>query len=392
MMKIVSFISVLLISSLSVGQIVHDYVVSQMNGITIMEDGTFVPIWGYGRYNHGGQLSANLPGPFLRYNYNDSVNIHFWNNSAEDHTIHLHGLDANQANDGVPSTSIAIDPQDSIVYKFRAEYTGTYLYHCHVTTTLHLTMGMYGMLVVDYPGNLLYQNGPGYNKEYAYLYSDMDRTWNFTPTSPGPFYLYDPTDFLLNGLQGTQLFTDATQIINAAPNDSILIRVGNVGYTISEYVFPEEMNASIEMSDGRPAPSPLEKDTLKVYPGERFSILLRPTSAYNGYIEVNSIDMFNDSVLYTNYIGINEPYHPTGIIDNSRKVDWSIYPNPNNGAFTIELSQSGQYNVYNIDGRLVKTFSLEAGSNQINLDNVENGVYFIVNLDTGLYKQFVISN
>lgn len=390
MKSLLVFISLISLSGLA--QVSHSYIAAKMNGVMANEDGTTIPIWGYGNYSAGVIDTITLPGPLLRYNYNDSVNIHFWNDSPENHTIHLHGLDASQANDGVPTTSVAIGPNDSLTYRFKAKHSGTFLYHCHVTTTLHLTMGMYGMLVVDYPGNLLYQNGPGYNKEYTYLYSDMDRTWNFSPISPGPFYLYDPTDFYLNGLSGTQLFDDATQIIRVYPQDSVLLRLANVGYTIVEYIFPSLMNATIEMSDGRPAPAPLSKDTLRIYPGERFSVMLRPDFMHYGYIEVNSINMFTDSVFFTNYIGINEQFHPTGINQNQIEPEWAIYPNPNSGSFTVELSQSGQYNVYNIGGRLVKTFSLEAGSNQINLDKVENGVYFIVNLDTGLYKQFVISN
>lgn len=389
MIRLILLFSLFSLSGLA--QVSHSYVAAKMNGVMANEDGTTIPIWGYGNYSAGVIDTITLPGPLLRYNFNDSVNIHFWNDSPEDHTIHLHGLDASQANDGVPTTSVAIGPNDSITYKFKAKHAGTFLYHCHVTTTLHLTMGMYGMLVVDYPGNLLYQNGPGYNKEYTYLYSDMDRTWNFSPISPGPFYLYDPTDFYLNGLSGTQLFDDTTQIIRIYPQDSVLLRLANVGYTIVEYIFPSLMNATIEMSDGRPAPSPLAKDTLRIYPGERFSVMMRPDFMHYGYIEVNSINMFTDSTLYTNYIGINEQFHPTGIADSSRDPDWTIYPNPNNGQFTIQSISAGNYHIYNISGALIKQMSLESGEHQISLGDLNNGVYYIVDAESGLYKQFVVA-
>lgn len=386
------FIILCILSQYGLSQVSHSYVASKMNGVLANEDGTMIPIWGYGNYSGGIIDTITLPGPLLRYNYDDSVNIHFWNDSPENHTIHLHGLDASQANDGVPTTSVAIGPNDSLTYRFKAKHSGTFLYHCHVTTTLHLTMGMYGMLVVDYPGSLLYQNGPGYNKEYTYLYSDMDRTWNFSPISPGPFYLYDPTDFYLNGLSGTQLFDDTTQIIRIYPQDSVLLRLANVGYTIVEYIFPSLMNSTIEMSDGRPAPSPLSKDTLRIYPGERYSVVMRPEFMHYGYVEVNSINMFTDSLLHTNYIGINEQFHPTGIEQNQNLANWNVYPNPNSGSFTIELMEQGDYHIYSVSGKLIEQLSLQAGRHQIELNKLDNGIYFIVNLDNGLYKQFVISN
>ena len=51
---------------------------------------------------------------------------------------------------------------DDATYSFDADYPGTFLYHCHVTTTLHLTMGMYGMVLVTRPDFTLFEGGPAY--------------------------------------------------------------------------------------------------------------------------------------------------------------------------------------------------------------------------------------
>jgi nitrite reductase (NO-forming) len=45
-----------------------------------------------------------------------------------------------------------IEPGESLVYRFRAEHAGIYLYHCGTAPLLqHVANGMYGALVVDPP-------------------------------------------------------------------------------------------------------------------------------------------------------------------------------------------------------------------------------------------------
>jgi len=66
-----------------------------------------------------------------------------------------------------------------------------------------------------------------------------------------------------------------------------------------------------------------------------------------------------------------------GISDNSAQI--SVYPNPNNGQFTIESSVGGASSVeiYNILGEKVYTRNLSTtkGTNTINVSNQPNGVY-----------------
>ena len=78
------------------------------------------------------------------------------------HTVHLHGLDVDQASDGVPETGAVARVGETITYRFVATHAGTYWYHCHVDTVEHLTMGMYGALIVhpaDGPGRA-WTDGP----------------------------------------------------------------------------------------------------------------------------------------------------------------------------------------------------------------------------------------
>ena len=173
---------------------------SGMQGYTFLPDGTAVPIWGYGWVADG---FITLPGPLLSYSEGESVQLNFANPSPESHTIHLHGLDVDQANDGVPSTSFQVTTGGETTYSFSADYPGTFLYHCHVTTTLHLTMGMYGMVLVTRPDQTLFEGGPVYAADVPLLFSDLELATNFDPVGSFPFHDMRPDVFMVNGASGT---------------------------------------------------------------------------------------------------------------------------------------------------------------------------------------------
>jgi manganese oxidase len=148
---------------------------------------------------------AQLPGPIIYCRTGDTVIIRFKNLGVtnqtagifppnDPHTIHLHGMDVNAANDGVPETSVAAipanDPQQGhgnvIYYEFTPTVAGTYMYHCHQEADIHVHMGMYGALVVYNPlDDAAALGGPGtghggqlfghqYDKDYIMLMTEMD--------------------------------------------------------------------------------------------------------------------------------------------------------------------------------------------------------------------------
>lgn len=54
-----------------------------------------------------------------------------------------------------------------------------------------------------------------------------------------------------------------------------------------------------------------------------------------------------------------------------------VFPNPNNGLFTVEIDTTSQIMVTNALGQLVVFKIIEAGSNNLNIQNQPSGVYFI---------------
>lgn len=375
-----------LIPTLSVGQIQVD-LFAGMNGTHQLESGAFVPIWGYGYIGNG----ITLPAPLLVFNVNDVVDVNMINLSPEAHTIHLHGLDVDQANDGVPHTSFYVNTGESATYSFNATHPGNYLYHCHVTTTLHLTMGMYGMIVVKYSDDQLYANGPTYEREYIYLASDLEIETNQFPAQSFPFHEIRPDYFMINGLSGIELENDPAQIIYYEQGEKVLIRLGSMAYSKIIFTFPPELEAEVFMSDGRVLPNSFNVEELEVYPGERFSVVIQPPNNFLGNIQATYFSMINKEEEHTNLIKIQEGV-PVSISPISAS-SFSIYPNPTQGILVLEtLAQNLQLALYSVEGRMIWNTLFQAGSHRIDVTTLPNGIYFLQNIQTGEGQKLVIEH
>ena len=105
-------------------------------------------------------LEANpllrAPSPVIRVEQDDIIWIQLENTHYFPHTIHLHGVDhpfvdsSGEGNDGVPQTSEQlVMPGEMRTYEIKPRQPGTFVYHCHVQTHVHLAMGLVGMFVVE---------------------------------------------------------------------------------------------------------------------------------------------------------------------------------------------------------------------------------------------------
>ena len=82
---------------------------ARMNGNAVY-DGQPVGIWyfDYNSSNMGFMNDRHLPSAHIEPIEGQLTQIEFLNQSSMPHTIHLHGLDVDQANDGVPQTSAVV--------------------------------------------------------------------------------------------------------------------------------------------------------------------------------------------------------------------------------------------------------------------------------------------
>lgn len=96
-------------------------------------------------------FNGQVPGPELRMKQGELVEVTLINRDIEKGaTIHWHGLDVPNAEDGVAgATQEAVMPGERHVYRFVAEQTGTFWYHSHQHSQEAVKKGLFGSLVVE---------------------------------------------------------------------------------------------------------------------------------------------------------------------------------------------------------------------------------------------------
>ena len=94
-------------------------------------------------------FNGSVPGPELRVTQGDRIQVTLLNQLPESTTIHWHGVQLPNAEDGVAGvTQDAVPPGGEYTYEFVAREAGTFWYHSHQHTGEQLPLGLFGPLVV----------------------------------------------------------------------------------------------------------------------------------------------------------------------------------------------------------------------------------------------------
>ncbi|CAN7183905.1 multicopper oxidase family protein [Paenibacillus sp. LjRoot56] len=96
-------------------------------------------------------FNGQLPGPELHVKQGQLVEVTLVNDDIADGvTLHWHGLDVPNAEDGVAGvTQNAVMPGQTHVYRFIASDAGTYWYHSHQQSYVEAGKGLFGSLLVE---------------------------------------------------------------------------------------------------------------------------------------------------------------------------------------------------------------------------------------------------
>ena len=245
---------------------------------------------------------AQIPAPTMRMKVGDDVTVVFHNTGHHHldpnsvfvnvtHTIHFHGLDLVQVYDGVPGVPTdglpdkmlaGVPVGDLFVYRFVPKFEGTFMYHCHVDTSTHAMLGMYGALIVEgEKPNTIY--GKHYDREYTLFFSEMDTEHNDAIHDAGEYDLmkWKTNYYLLNGRIFTSdlknplsTIADPRSLIKAKEGETVLLRFLAMGFEHTFVFHPHAYHMQVVGMDGRALASPYWKDTLPFSSGERIDVLV----------------------------------------------------------------------------------------------------------------------
>jgi hypothetical protein len=272
------------------------------------------------------------------------------------HTIHLHGMEPDPRNDGVGHTSYEVS--GSYTYQWKPDVgkpgdpnqgaAGSYFYHCHVNTVLHVQMGMAGPMVIDpivHPDFPLeagarrpFVDGPLYDIATETLLAPyaLDPRWHEMNHAAGlsgedvGLNRFNPKHFFvlggpLNGPRPTGEVIAPTQLrVNTpASGRPTLFRMLNLNYFPSRARFTDSSGKAVQMAeliahDGRafrdtshrdgPAPPVcttshrLMTDAIAFGAAERYDVLLHPPSAGTFMVHVDFLHWATNARLATRSI------------------------------------------------------------------------------------------
>ncbi len=207
-------------------------------------------------------FNGTVPGPLIRVMQGDTVQVTVVNPKENKmaHNIDLHAV--NGPGGGATVTNVA--PGETKTFSFRTLNAGAFIYHCAASPPyLHISHGMYGVILVEPPGGL-----PKVDKEFYVVQGEWYTTGNFGDTgfqdlSEPKAMSEQPVYFTFNGRVGA-----LTSVFNmtAKVGDRVRLIFGDGGPNIGSnfHIIGEIFD---RVYAGSPDTSTANEETWYVPPG-----------------------------------------------------------------------------------------------------------------------------
>ncbi len=216
-----------------------------------VEPGKFVDAWAY---------NGQVPGPWIRVDVGDMLEINVTNLTPLGTDVHWHGISTPNDMDGVaPYTQDPILTGETFTYAFEAEKPAIGMYHAHLHSQISVPNGMFGAIMIgDTP------------IPYGQTISGVEIPEDLEIAQEIPMVLNDAGVIGLS-LNGKSF--PATEPYIASEGDWLVYHYYNEGllvHPMHQHQFPQLVFAK----DGFPLDVPFWADTVNVAPGERYSVLV----------------------------------------------------------------------------------------------------------------------
>ena len=135
-------------------------------------------------------FGGTVPGPVIRVKVGDTIRVTLKN--AETNEV-PHSIDFHSSQVAWNDEMVSINPGEELVYEWKADYAGVWMYHCGTAPTLHhIANRMYGMFIVEPREGL-----PTVDKEFALVQSewylgpqkDLTSLEKVSAAAPAPDYV-----------------------------------------------------------------------------------------------------------------------------------------------------------------------------------------------------------
>jgi FtsP/CotA-like multicopper oxidase with cupredoxin domain len=218
-----------------------------------VEPGRVVDAWTY---------NGQVPGPAIRVDVGDNVQVVVHNELPMGTDVHWHGIATPFAMDGVaPITQELIDSGEDFTYEFEARAPAIGMYHAHHHGQMQVTNGLFGTFIIgDTP------------IPYGQTISGVTIPEDLEISQEIPLVLNDAgvIGFSLNGKS-----FPATEPYVVSEGDWIAAHYYNEGLQVHP-MHQHQFKQLVFAKDGVPLDHPYWADTVLVAPGERYSVLMHP--------------------------------------------------------------------------------------------------------------------
>ena len=141
-----------------------------------------------------------------------------------------------------------------------------------------------------------------------------------------------------------------------------------------------------------------DADFYEIYRGTRLIGTTSETTFIDDYELTNGTTyLYNVQVIYFNEscvgkLASTEVTFSTESVEENEFINVSVFPNPNNGEFTVRCDNMNRITVYNVIGSVVK--DIETNTDSFVIEGLNSGVYFvnIRNNDSNIIKKVVVRN
>ncbi len=216
--------------------------------------GEFVEAWTY---------NGQVPGPFIKLDLGDKVEVDLTNLTPMSTDIHWHGIDTPNNQDGVsPYTQDPIRPGETFTYEFVADEPAIGMYHAHLHSQTSVVNGMFAPLQIGETPLPAGRTIGGVE-----IPEDLEISYE------GPMVLNDAGTIGLT-LNGKSF--PATEPIVMNQGEWGVVHYYNEGLT-AHPMHLHQFAQLVFAKDGFPLEEPFWADTINVAPGERYSVLFQAT-------------------------------------------------------------------------------------------------------------------